>query len=192
MKARARARFRFPSAASAPARSGSRAAGRLIDWEIQNRPAKGITNGLSHFAVKAEQDGKVLDARILNGPYLGNRTGDFPADTSRNFGFGARRDSLAGMPHFCDQHLRGPLPGRQAQFCEPGVSGCRRAHRVQSLHPAQRPRLRASRWRCSRSSSPIRPTRRSPTRRSAWSATGCTRRPRQAASSARARPASRS
>ncbi len=55
----------------------------------------------------------MLDARLLNGPYLGNRTGDFPADTSRNFGFGARRDSLVGMPHFAANTLRGPLPGRQ-------------------------------------------------------------------------------
>ena len=36
----------FPLAASARARSGLSGAGRLIDWEILNRPAKGITNGL--------------------------------------------------------------------------------------------------------------------------------------------------
>ena len=89
---------------------GLSGAGRLIDWEILNRPAKGITNGLSHFAVKAEQGGNVLDARVLNGPYLGNRTGDFPADTSRNFGFGARRDSLAGMPHFSGNSFEGRFP----------------------------------------------------------------------------------
>ena len=49
--------------------------GRLIDWEIFNRPNKGSDNGFSHFALKAERDGRVLDARVLNGdlppPYTG-------------------------------------------------------------------------------------------------------------------------
>ena len=29
--------------------------GRLIDWEIFNKPNKGSINGFSHFAVKVEQ-----------------------------------------------------------------------------------------------------------------------------------------
>ena len=90
--------------------------GRLIDWEIFNRPNKGVTNGISHFAVRAERAGAVIDARILNGPYLGNRTGDFPADTSRNFGFGARRDSLAGMPHFRSNTFEGRFPTADLVF----------------------------------------------------------------------------
>jgi non-lysosomal glucosylceramidase len=90
--------------------------GRLVDWEIFNRPNKGVTNGISHFAVRAEQAGTVIDARILNGPYLGNRTGDFPADPSRNFGFGARRDSLAGMPHFRSNTFEGRFPTADLVF----------------------------------------------------------------------------
>jgi uncharacterized protein (DUF608 family) len=36
--------------------------GRLVDWEIANRPNKGSLNGFSHFAVKAEsEDGKLMD-----------------------------------------------------------------------------------------------------------------------------------
>ena len=31
-------------------------AGRLVDWEILNRPNKGSTNGISHFAVEALTD----------------------------------------------------------------------------------------------------------------------------------------
>jgi uncharacterized protein (DUF608 family) len=100
----------FPLGGIGTGSIGLSGAGRLVDWEILNRPAKGITNGLSHFAVKAERKGEVLDARILNGPYLGSRTGDFPADTSRNFGFGARRDSLAGMPHFASNSFEGRFP----------------------------------------------------------------------------------
>ena len=46
--------------------------GRLIDWEIFNRPNKGSVNGFSHFAVRAEADGRVLDARVFaeNVPWL--------------------------------------------------------------------------------------------------------------------------
>lgn len=33
---------------------------RLVDWEIFNRPAKGSTNGFSHFAVKAEEDDELI------------------------------------------------------------------------------------------------------------------------------------
>ncbi len=113
----------FPLGGIGTGSIGLSGAGRLIDWEIQNRPAKGITNGLSHFAVRAEQDGKVLDARILNGPYLGNRTGDFPADTSRNFGFGARRDSLAGMPHFPSNSFEGRFPVAKLSFEAPQFPG---------------------------------------------------------------------
>ena len=113
----------FPLGGIGTGSIGLSGGGRLIDWEIQNRPAKGITNGLSHFAVKAEQAGKVLDARILNGPYLGNRTGDFPADTSRNFGFGARRDSLAGMPHFARNSFEGRFPVAKLDFDSPEFPG---------------------------------------------------------------------
>ena len=65
----------------------------------------------------------MLDARILNGPYLGNRTGDFPADTSRNFGFGARRDSLAGMPHFATNTFEGRFPVAKLSFASPEFPG---------------------------------------------------------------------
>ncbi len=52
---------------------GLSGAGRLIDWEIANRPDKGTVNGFTHFAIRAESGGEVLDARILNGPFEGNR-----------------------------------------------------------------------------------------------------------------------
>lgn len=34
--------------------------GRLVDWEIFNKPAKGTINGYSHFAIKAIKDGKPI------------------------------------------------------------------------------------------------------------------------------------
>ena len=49
--------------------------GRLIDWSIRNRPALQGYNGYSHFAIKAEKDGQLVDARVLNGPYDLNPAG---------------------------------------------------------------------------------------------------------------------
>lgn len=113
----------FPLGGIGTGSIGLSGAGRLVDWEILNRPAKGITNGISHFAVRAERAGRLVDARILNGPYLGDRTGDFPADTSRNFGFGARRDSLAGMPHFAHNTFTGRFPTAELRFTDDRFPG---------------------------------------------------------------------
>ena len=88
------AKISFPLGGIGTGAIGLSGAGRLIDWEIFNKPEKGSTNGFSHFAVKAERAGEVVDARILNGPYQGDLTGDYQAEGNRNFGTGARRDSL--------------------------------------------------------------------------------------------------
>jgi len=83
--------------------------GRLIDWEIFNRPNKCSLNGFSHFAIKAEAGGKVLDARVLNGdlhpPYTGGGLAHFSG-----FGFGPYREHMAGMPHFKEVEFRGEFP----------------------------------------------------------------------------------
>lgn len=85
--------------------------GRLIDWEIYNKPNKGSTNGVTRFAVKAEADNKVLDARVLNGdlqpPYMG-KLGEI--QKFRGYGFGPKRDTLAGVPHFKDIEFQGEYP----------------------------------------------------------------------------------
>jgi len=87
--------------------------GRLLDWEIFNRPNKGSVNGLSHFAVKAEADGKVLDVRVLTGdlppPYSGEIIG-------RSFGFGPPRGYMAGLPHFREVEFEGTYPIAKLRF----------------------------------------------------------------------------
>lgn len=86
--------------------------GRLIDWEIAGRPDKGSLNGFSHFAVRAEQHGRVLDARVLQGDlpphYIGEhgrRDGGY-----HGFGWGPKRDTMAGAPHFRDVEFTGEFP----------------------------------------------------------------------------------
>ncbi|CAN5168103.1 non-lysosomal glucosylceramidase [soil metagenome] len=102
---------------------GLSASGRLIDWEIANRPDKGSINGFSHFAIRAERDGKVLDARILNGPFHGNRAGDRGAGTHREFGFGVRREYLTGLPHFRECHFNGFFPTAELSFRDSAFPG---------------------------------------------------------------------
>lgn len=84
--------------------------GRLIDWEIFNRPNKGSTNGFSHFALKAERDGQLLDARVLQGDLLPPYQGEMTAPRFASFGWGPRREYLTGLPHFRNVEFRGEFP----------------------------------------------------------------------------------
>lgn len=97
--------------------------GRLRDWEIYNRPSKGSVNGFSHFAVKAERDGKVLDTRVLHGPFQGSLTGDHLGKHFNSFGFGVRREHMAGFPSFEKAALSGPYPVAALDFADQRFPG---------------------------------------------------------------------
>ncbi len=90
--------------------------GRLIDWEIFNRPSKGSTNGFSHFAIRAESGGTVRDCRVLHGDLLPPYVGDFTHSRFNSFGFGPSRDHLSGLPHFRDTEFRGEFPIATVSF----------------------------------------------------------------------------
>lgn len=90
--------------------------GRLIDWEIFNRPNKGGLNGFSHFAIKAESGGKVFDARILQGDLQPPYTGDAGSKHYAVYGFGPNRETLAGMPHFAETRFNGRYPFAKLYF----------------------------------------------------------------------------
>ncbi len=97
-------------------------AGHLVDWEVFNRPAKGSRNGFSHFAVKAERDGEVLDARVLHGdvapPYGGSGSAPFAG-----IGFGVARETLSGLPHFRSSVFTGGFPIAEVAFEDPAFPG---------------------------------------------------------------------
>jgi uncharacterized protein (DUF608 family) len=107
--------------------------GRLVDWSIRNRPALQGFNGYSHFAVKAEQGGKLLDARVLNGPYDENPSGG-PGlrPMFDGFGHGAMRQSLVGLPHFRDVAFYGRFPVADLTFRDERFPG---AVRLTALSP---------------------------------------------------------
>ena len=90
--------------------------GRFVDWSIRNRPDINQFNGYTHFAIKAERDGRLLDARVLNGPYDGNPTGSPATRKFDGYGFGANRDTLAGVPHFADAVFTGRFPAAEIAF----------------------------------------------------------------------------
>jgi uncharacterized protein (DUF608 family) len=92
--------------------------GRLIDWEIFNAPNKRSFNGYSHLAVKAERDGELLDARVLNGdfpaPYTGEPVRGGPLHSG--YGYGPESNTMAGMPHFREHEFRGEFPLAEMTF----------------------------------------------------------------------------
>lgn len=105
--------------------------GQLLDWEIFNRPNKGRPNGMSHFAVRAEKDGEVVDARILQGdlqaPYQGSFLGAANNDpligAYTGFGVGPWRETLCGMPHFQHHGFRGEYPFAWIDFEDDAFPG---------------------------------------------------------------------
>ena len=93
--------------------------GSLIDWEIFNGPNKGSDNGFSHFAVRTQKDGKVIDARILNG----DKTKDYTGQPGKSFGHGIANSTMAGFPHFRECTFMGEFPVAKISLCDPDFPG---------------------------------------------------------------------
>ena len=116
----------FPLGGIGTGSVGLSGTGRLIDWEIFNKPSKGSTNGNTHFAVRAEKDGKVIDFRVLNGdlppPYNGvtaeGYTGNF-----RGMGFGPDYSLMCGWPHFESCVFSGEFPLASIAFADSHFPG---------------------------------------------------------------------
>ena len=89
---------------------GSR--GDLRDWEIFNRPAKGLKIPYSFFAIRCEdRDGRGAPpvSRILEGPVQP------PYSSSHGFNTG----SVAGLPHMKASELMGEYPFVTVDFLDP-------------------------------------------------------------------------
>lgn len=90
--------------------------GRLVDWEIFNKPNKRSVNGFSHFAIKAESETEVLDARVLHGDYHPPFSGSQAGSAFRSFGFGVPREFMTGFPHFSSVRFTGTFPIAAIEF----------------------------------------------------------------------------
>ena len=86
--------------------------GRLIDWELDGRANKGSCNEYTHFAIKAERGGKVIDARVLHGDMTTGVYGTALASHHHSWGYGQgpNRTTLAGLAHFSDVSFAGEFP----------------------------------------------------------------------------------
>jgi uncharacterized protein (DUF608 family) len=89
--------------------------GRFREWEIFNRPNKEGMNGFSHFAIKAESEGHVLDARVLHGKYEGSYIGEGKRQYD-GIGFGVSPNKMTGIPHFDDVEFKGEFPIAELSF----------------------------------------------------------------------------
>lgn len=121
----------FPLGGIGTGSVGLSGTGRLLDWEIFNRPAKNNWNGLSHFAVKAEAKGRLVDARVLHGdlppPFSGSGSSLYDS-----FGFGPTGSTLAGLPHFRSTEFIGGFPFAEIRFRDPKFPG---QVRLQAFNP---------------------------------------------------------
>ena len=117
------AQISFPLGGIGAGSIGLAGNGRLIDWEIFNRPNKGSVNGFSHFAVRAERGGKVLDARILHGNLNAPYQGELSGARFNSFGWGPRREYLTGLPHFADVTFHGEYPLAELAFADDHFPG---------------------------------------------------------------------
>ncbi len=129
-----RARYvRFPLGGIGAGGFAISGSGRLCDWSVRNRPALQGFDGYSHFAIKAEQDGKLVDARVLNGPYDENPSGG-PGlrPMFDGFGHGAMRQSMVGLPHFREVKFYGRFPTADLTFADARFPG---AVRLTALSP---------------------------------------------------------
>lgn len=84
--------------------------GRLMDWEIFNRPNKGSLAGMSHLAIRAENKDGVLSTRILNSDIKKDLVGQYSKKIFNGYGFGPSGATMVGFPHFRRGSFIGKFP----------------------------------------------------------------------------------
>lgn len=90
--------------------------GSLKDIEIKNRPNKNSTAEFTHFAIKAEDENGLIDARVIQGDIEGNFAGSMDRPRSTGFGFGQDRGTMGGFPHFEHVEFDGEFPIAHLDF----------------------------------------------------------------------------
>ena len=92
--------------------------GRLIDWEIFNRPNKGSLNGFSHIAVRVKKsDGQIL-TKVLNGDLDKDLSGQYSKVTFNGFGYGPSSRTMCAFEHFKNCSFNGEFPIATITFSE--------------------------------------------------------------------------
>ncbi len=114
LKAQKLANVSFPLGGIGTGCIGLSGNGRLKEWQIFNHPDKDRVNGYSHFAIRAERNGKTVDARVLQADELP------PYDPMP---MGVPRETLAGFPHFQTVEFEEQFPFALLNFKDPVFPG---------------------------------------------------------------------
>lgn len=114
----------FPLGGIGTGSIGLSGAGRLVDWEIFNRPNKGSRNGYSHIAVRARDASGRITAKILNGDLKKDLMGTYAFQHNYSgYGFGPSNQTMAGLPHFRKWTFNGTFPTARIDFSDPDFPG---------------------------------------------------------------------
>lgn len=105
----------FPLGGIGSGSIGLSGSGRLVDWEIFNRPSKGSINGHTHFAVKAKTS-QGVKTKILNGDLTENLTGQYQRQNFGGYGYGPSAKTMCGFPHFEKVTFHGEFPIARITF----------------------------------------------------------------------------
>ncbi|MHB1318657.1 MAG: GH116 family glycosyl-hydrolase [Anaerolineae bacterium] len=94
--------------------------GALVDWEIFNRPNKGMAVPYAFFGVWARADGEAPVTRVLEAPpeppFDGSGWGQYGG-----MGFGVNRENGSGLPHMRSTTFRGEFPLAWVRFEDPAL-----------------------------------------------------------------------
>ncbi len=99
--------------------------GRLIDWEIYNRPDKCSINGYTHIAVRV-RDGEKNYCRVLQGDLTKDLMGVYSKAGLSGFtgyGIGPSGKMMCGFPHFRTCEFDGEFPIAKITFTDPEFPG---------------------------------------------------------------------
>ncbi len=97
--------------------------GQLIDMEIGGKPDKGSHASFSHFAIKTEKNGTLIDRRVVQSDYLGSCMGQFNRGGFQSYCFGIDRAAMTGIPHFKDCLFTGEFPLAKLEFTDINFPG---------------------------------------------------------------------
>lgn len=85
--------------------------GRLMDFEIFNRPNKGSINGYTHFAIRAISKDGTVNARVLNGDRMKDLQGQYKNQLAHiGYGYGPESTTMCGFRHFRECEFEGEFP----------------------------------------------------------------------------------
>ena len=99
--------------------------GRLMDWEIYNRPDKQSINGYTHIAVRV-RDGEKSYCRVLQGDLTKDLMGVYNKAGLSGFtgyGIGPNNRMMCGFPHFRSCEFDGEFPIAKLTFSDPEFPG---------------------------------------------------------------------